>query len=563
VSDPAMSATITAPRPAAAPSGMAALAHALPSEISPSRLVGIVGVMLGAGIVTLAGRMLTLGLADLKGSLGVSFDQGAWIPTAFNAPIMFIAPFVVYFGAFLGVRKILLASTTIFTLASLLLPFAHDYPTLLVLLVIAGLSSGTFYPLALTFALRNIPLRFLPYTVALYATCIEGAVNFGPPLYGWYQLHASWQWMFWTSAVITPVMIACIYYGVPPSPPPAHSGKTPSFVAFLYFSLGLALFYVALDQGQRLDWWRSGLFVAMFSAGICFLIFSAIRHFRMPNPLVNLPYLRKWNTVFLSLGLMVFRFVLLGTIIVVPGSLAIRGLEASQYDAAVLWTAIPQLFLAFIAGYLLLQGLDPRLLMGLGFALIAFACILNAEFTSAWAPENYYRTELLMAVGQSFAFMGLVSSLILQAIFSGALAKPQLVLTFSCFIHIVRLFGGQIGVATMGHVIADRERVHSNLLGLHVQLGDSVTDGNLRGLTAAFGSKSTGIAEATGRAVGVISGRVRLQAFTLSYIDAFHLVAWACVGGLLLVSILRKAPLNYEGLSLLQAKSSSSQGEHS
>jgi DHA2 family multidrug resistance protein len=51
--------------------------------------VGILGV-LGAGIVTLTGRMLTLGTADHKGHLGISFDDGAWIGSAFNIALMFI-----------------------------------------------------------------------------------------------------------------------------------------------------------------------------------------------------------------------------------------------------------------------------------------------------------------------------------------------------------------------------------------------------------------------------------------------------------------------------------------
>ena len=48
-----------------------AIAASLPAELSQSPLVGILGVVLGAGIVTLTGRMLTLGTADLKGNLGI------------------------------------------------------------------------------------------------------------------------------------------------------------------------------------------------------------------------------------------------------------------------------------------------------------------------------------------------------------------------------------------------------------------------------------------------------------------------------------------------------------
>ena len=177
-----------------APSQIArALASAVPAEISKSPVLGILGVIMGAGIVTLTGRMLTLGLADLKGHVGISYDAGAWIGSAFNVALMFIGPFTVYLGGLIGPRKILFISATAFTGICAFLPLIHDYSLLIVALVLAGLTSGTFYPLTLTFALRNIPLRFLPFTIALYAAFVDGAVNIAPSLYGWYRDHLSWQ----------------------------------------------------------------------------------------------------------------------------------------------------------------------------------------------------------------------------------------------------------------------------------------------------------------------------------------------------------------------------------
>ena len=136
---------------------------------------------------------------------------------------------------------------------------------------------------------------------------------------------------------------------------------------------------------------------------------AIVRRMRAPNPLVDLPYLRQWNTIALATALFAFRFVLLATALVIPQSLSFRGLDAAQFGPAVLWTAVAEMFLAVFAAHLLNKGLDSRLLMALGFATIGAVCLVNAEFTSAWAAENYFRTELLMAVGQSFAFVGLVS----------------------------------------------------------------------------------------------------------------------------------------------------------
>src|ERR1700736_7011508 len=84
------------------------IAGAMPSELSESPVLGILGVVMGAGIVTLTGRMLTLGTADLKGSVGIGFDDGAWIGTAYNLALMFIGPFTVYLGCLFGARLVLL-----------------------------------------------------------------------------------------------------------------------------------------------------------------------------------------------------------------------------------------------------------------------------------------------------------------------------------------------------------------------------------------------------------------------------------------------------------------------
>ena len=529
-----------------------AAAAAMPSEVSTRPLLGILGVVIGAGLVTLTGRMLSLGLADLRGHVGISFDDGAWLDSAYNASLMFIGPFTVYLGGLLGPRRILLFAAGIFTIACIFLPLIHSYSLLIVTLAIAGLTSGTFYPLTLTFALRNIPLRYLPLTIALYATSVDGAVNVAPSLYGWYRDQLSWHWMFWNSAVIAPVMIACIYFGIPSTPPRKKGGPAPSFVGFLYLSAGLALIFAALQQGQRLDWFRSGVFNACFWSGSFFLLCALVRRLHGPNPLVALPYLLQWNTILLGCLLFWFRFTLCTTIILIPQSLAIRGFEPNQIGPAIIWSAIPLIPVALMAALLLLNKFDPRLLFAAGLACTAFAAWLNSQYTTAWAAQSFYRSELLTGVGQAFTFIGLVGCIVLQAIFTGGLAKPEWVLTFSAFFHTIRLFGGTAGAIYMGHFLADREKLHSNLLGLHVRTGDWITDQNIRAMAAWLNAKSSGVTAASARAVDLIAARLRLQAYSLSMIDGFLLIAWSCVCALIFVALLRKSPLDYGDLSAAQ-----------
>jgi hypothetical protein len=108
------------------------------------------------------------------------------VRAAFNAALMFIGPFSVYLGGLLGARRVLLACASVFTLISLLLPFARSLPVILVLLVLAGLTAGTSYPLTLSFVLRNLPMRYVLVGIAIQAVLVDAYYAFAwcspPPI---------------------------------------------------------------------------------------------------------------------------------------------------------------------------------------------------------------------------------------------------------------------------------------------------------------------------------------------------------------------------------------------
>jgi len=69
------SASLAVTAPIAKPAGMPALASALPADLSHTPILGILAVNMGAGIATLAARFLSLGLADLRGHLGIGLVE--------------------------------------------------------------------------------------------------------------------------------------------------------------------------------------------------------------------------------------------------------------------------------------------------------------------------------------------------------------------------------------------------------------------------------------------------------------------------------------------------------
>jgi len=326
-------------------------------------LLGVGGVLLGAALATLLGRLLSVGAADLRGALGLDADSASWIGTTYNMGMMFIGPFSVYLGGLLGPRRVLLACAGGFTFLCVLAPFVTYLPLLLAILALAGLTAGTFYPLSLSFVLRNLPQRYVLLGIGVYAFDIVATTHLAHSWDGWFMRALSWRWVFWTDAVLTPVMILLVMFGVPPQPlPRPKAGQAPpSWRGFLYASVGAALLYGALDQGQRMDWWRSRTFVAMMATGIFLIACALIRHFLKPNPLINYPYLFRRNVILLALVLIFFRFLLLSSVLVIPSYLSsVQGYSADQIGPVLLWLTVPQVFAGILA-VVLLGRIDARL----------------------------------------------------------------------------------------------------------------------------------------------------------------------------------------------------------
>jgi len=104
----------------------------------------------------------------------------------------------------------------------------------------------------------------------------------------------------------------------------------------------------------------------------------------------------------------------------------------------------------------------------------------------------------------------------------------------------------------MGHLIAVREKFHSNLLGLHVQLDNWSTDERVRMLAAGLLPGSAGPDEAQNRAIGILSRQVQAQAYTLAISDGFIVIGWVVVAYLMLMLCLRPAKYSYKDVRKMQ-----------
>src|SRR5207302_10543103 len=139
------------------------------------------------------------------------------------------------------------------------------------------------------------------------------------------------------------------------------------------------------------------------------------------------------------------------------------------------WVALPMFAGVWLVATIMIY-VNSRLVLALGLTVGAICCWLWSHVDTSWSGNTFEIVELLLSLGLAGAYIGLVGSIVLEALDSGALTSAANVTTFSGFMHLMRIFGCQIGGAAVTRFIAVREQFHSNMLGLYIQRGSWLTD---------------------------------------------------------------------------------------
>ena len=495
--------------------------------------IGILGVLIGAILSFTGSRITTFGLADLRGGLHFGFDEGAWMTTSFGVGQMLIGVACPYLGAIFSVRRVLLHGMALLFIASLLGPLSPNLNAFLTAQFLAGVGTGTFIPLTIGFIVRNLPQRLVVYGLAVYAMNSELSQNVSASLEGWFTDNLSWRWIQWQFCAALPVMFACIWYGTPREKINIALLRHLDWPGLVYSGLGFSLLYAGLDQGNRLDWVNNGLVNGLLMSGALLTITFVLRELVVERPFLNLRLLTREGIVPILLVLAGFRFIILSTAYIIPTYLqVVQDYRELQVGAVLLWIALPQFLIVLPLGWLL-SRVEARWVLALGAVLIGVACLMGTGLTQDWATDDFLPSQILQAIGQSFA----LTAVVVLAVKS---MNPADVLTIGTLFQTVRLFGGEIGTAFMQTFVRVREQVHSNLIGLHVDSLGGMTADRLAAYRNVVGAHTSDAAAAAARATSLLGAAVAKQAAVLSYIDGFLAAAVGAFVCLLVAALLRR-----------------------
>jgi DHA2 family multidrug resistance protein len=511
----------------------AAAAAATPA-ISAKTWIAVVGANLGAFMAVLNIQIVNASLADIQGAIGAGIDDGGWISTSYLIAEIVVIPLSGWLAQVFSIRKYLLTNAVLFLLFSIACAFAQDLPQMIALRAVQGFAGGVLIPMAFTLIITLLPKAKQPIGLAIFAVSATFAPAIGPTIGGYLTENWGWQYIFYVNLVPGAVMVAMLYFSLESKPMKLSLLREGDWAGIITMAIGLSALQSVLEEGNKDDRFGSPFIVRLSAIAAVSLSSFLVIELTSKKPLLNLRLLLRRNFGFGMLANFLLGIALYGSVFILPVYLSrIQGYNAEQIGMVLAWTGLPQLLLIPLVPRLM-QRFDPRLVIGIGFALFAASNFMNIDMTNDYATDQLFWPNVVRAVGQALVFAPLsaVATAGIEAENAGSA---------SGLFNMMRNLGGAVGIALLQTLLTKREQYHSNVLMQSVSMLEPATRARIEKLTQYFMSHGVADhADATHRAIVAIGKIVQKQAFILAFSDLFFLLGTALIVALVASLFLKK-----------------------
>ena len=373
--------------------------------VSAKTWLAVFGATLGAFMAVLNIQIVNASLADIQGAIGAGIDDGGWISTSYLIAEIVVIPLSGWLAQVFSIRIYLLTNAVLFLAFSAACAFAQDLPQMIVLRAFQGFSGGVLIPMAFTLIITLLPKAKQPVGLALFAISATFAPAIGPTIGGYLTENWGWQYIFYVNLAPGALMIGMLWFSLEPKPMKLALLREGDWPGVITMAIGLSALQTVLEEGNKDDWFGSAFIVRLsIIAAVALALFLAIE-LTSRKPLLNLRLLARRNFGFGILADFLLGVALYGSVYILPVYLSrIQGDNAEQIGMVLAWTGLPQLVLIPLVPRLM-KRLDPRLIVGTGFALFAASNFMNIYMTADYANDQPILAERHSCLGQALILL--------------------------------------------------------------------------------------------------------------------------------------------------------------
>jgi len=291
------------------------------------------------------------------------------------------------------------------------------------------------------------------------------------------------------------------------------------YTGIALLAAGIGCLQFVLERGEAEDWFSSHAIQVCSVIAAIGLIGFIIYELRIKNPAVNLRVLGNRNLAFTTVFTFVAGFGLFTSVFVYP-VLAQRVLGFTAYETglSLLAPTLIAVIMMPVIGKSMAKGIPTIPFVVTGFILFASYAWLSSSVSPDVNRWDFFFPLALRAFGISMVQLPLINQAVVGL-------QPKEYASGIALNNMIRQLGGAFGIAIANNYIAHQYAQHRSDLVANLTQGSYALTSSVNGIVQNFIAKTGDSATAATKAYALISSSVDKQAYYLSYLDTFKLIA--------------------------------------
>lgn len=503
-------------------------------EYGPRRVIITITAIFCALLEIVDTTIVNVALNNMRGSLGATLTEVAWVITAYAIGNVIIVPMTSWLSQQFGRRNYFAASIILFTVCSFLCGNASGIWELVAFRFLQGIGGGALLVTSQTIITESYPAEKRGMAQAIYGLGVIIGPTLGPPLGGYIVDHFTWPYIFYINIPIG-VIATLLTLQFVRSPKYGEKSATADIdwlgIGLLAITVG-SLQYV-LEKGQDDDWFNSSTIIYLVIAAFLGLYFFIWREVTFRKPIVELRVLKNGNLRVGTILSFIMGFGLYGSTFIIPlYTQTILGWTAQQAGMLMVPAALTTAFMMPIIGNLLQKGVPQQYLVAAGMVLFSLFTFWGYFIlTPNTNSDNFFWMLIIRGIGMGMLFIP-ITTLSLSTL------KGQQIGQGAAFTGMMRQLGGSFGIALITTFLSRQNVIHGSNLQNKLNIYNPAVSQQVQGIQHNFMAKGMSAEAALGSAYKALNFRVIKQAAVLSYMDVFFylgLMFLICVPFVLMV----------------------------
>ena len=462
--------------------------------------------------------IVNVALNNMRGSLGATLTDVAWVITAYAIANVIIIPMTSWWSQQFGRRNYFATSIIIFTVASFMCGNATNIWELVAFRFIQGLGGGALLVTAQTIITESYPIAKRGMAQAIYGMGVIVGPTLGPPLGGYFVDHFSWPYIFYINI---PIGIIATFLTLAFVRSPKYGEKLKASqvdwwgIAFLAAFVGSLQF--VLEHGQQDDWFNDRTITLLTAVSASGLMLFIWRELTYKHPIVNLSVLKNTNLRVGVIMSFVLGFGLYSSTFIIPiYTQSVLGWSALNAGLILIPSSITTGIMMPMIGKMIQRGVPQAYMVALGFlAFFVFTYWMHNVVTPDTGEEHIFWPLILRGVGLGLLFVP-ITTLSLSTL------KGKEIGEGAAFTGMMRQLGGSFGIAIITTFIARFNQEHRVNLVSHLDKTNFAVQQRVLQLQQGFMNKGFSTNESLNRAYQVMDYGVMKQSSVLTFVDIFY-----------------------------------------